>query len=108
MAADIGSFRQTAEALHIQQSTLGRRIEQLEKRVGVTLFERTRSGVRPTRLGQEFLRRAERLLAQAEGMTAAAKTVARGETGRLAIGVYTSLSAGNLRATLLDYAPEIR
>ncbi|MFX9058246.1 LysR substrate-binding domain-containing protein, partial [Acinetobacter baumannii] len=27
----------------------------------------------------------------------------RGEAGRLTIGFYTSLSAGNLRATLLDF-----
>ena len=34
----------------------------------------------------------------------------RGEAGRLTIGFYTSLSAGNLRATLMDYSqrfPEI-
>ena len=37
-------------------------------------------------------------------MTAAATAVGRGETGQLSVGFYTSLSAGNLRATFVDYA----
>jgi len=37
-------------------------------------------------------------------MTAAATAVSRGETGQLPVGFYTWLSAGNLRATLVDYA----
>jgi DNA-binding transcriptional LysR family regulator len=35
---------------------------------------------------------------------ASAHGAGRGEVGRLAIGFYTSLSAGNLRATLIDHA----
>lgn len=40
-------------------------------------------------------------------VTAAHKT-SRGEAGRLAVGFYTSLSAGNLRATLVDYVQRFR
>ena len=39
-------------------------------------------------------------------MTRAHRT-GRGETGRLTIGFYTSLTAGNLRATLVDYAQRV-
>ncbi|WOH57833.1 LysR substrate-binding domain-containing protein [Bradyrhizobium sp. BWC-3-1] len=36
-------------------------------------------------------------------MTARLKIRSRGESGRLIIGIHTSLSAGNLRATLLEH-----
>ena len=36
-------------------------------------------------------------------MVARLKTRSRGESGRLTIGVHASLSAGNLRATLMDH-----
>lgn len=37
-------------------------------------------------------------------LVASEHSVGRGEAGRLTIGFYTSLSAGNLRATLIDFA----
>ncbi len=43
-------------------------------------------------------------------MMTSAKAAGRGEAGRLTIGFYTSLSAGNLRASLLEHArrfPEV-
>jgi len=102
-ASDYGSFRRAAEALNLKQSTLSRRILLMEQRLGVILFERTRSGVRPTPAGTEFLRGARHLIEQAAGIAETAKAVGRGEAGWMTIGCYTSLSAGNLRATLIDY-----
>lgn len=102
-AADHGSFRRAAEALALKQSTLSRRIRQMEQNVGAQLFERTRIGVRPTPAGADFLRSARRIIQQAESMRVSASAAGRGEAGRLTIGFYTSLSAGNLRATLAEY-----
>ena len=39
-----------------------------------------------------------------DALAAIAHSAGRGEAGRLTVGFYTSLSSGNLRATLLDYA----
>ena len=75
----------------------------MEQRLGTLLFERTRSGVRPTPAGAVFLRSARHLIGQAESMAEMAKAAGRGEAGGLTIGCYSSLSAGNLRATLVDY-----
>ena len=36
-------------------------------------------------------------------LTDGVKAIGRGEAGHLAIGFYTSLSAGNLRASLVEY-----
>jgi DNA-binding transcriptional LysR family regulator len=47
---------------------------------------------------------ARSILEQMDTLVASAHSAGRGEAGRLAIGFYTSLSAGNLRATLIDYA----
>jgi DNA-binding transcriptional LysR family regulator len=44
------------------------------------------------------------ILEQMDTLVASAHSAGRGEAGRLAIGFYTSLSAGNLRATLIDFA----
>lgn len=103
-AADHGSFRQAAEALLLPQTKLSRCIRQLEERIEMIVFERSSGGVRVTQAGRDFLRTARSILEQMDSLMASAHSAGRGEVGRLAIGFYTSLSAGNLRATLTDYA----
>jgi DNA-binding transcriptional LysR family regulator len=103
-AAQQGSLRRAAEALRLRQSTLSRRIRQLEDSIGMVLFERSSGGVRTTQAGREFLRTARSILEQVDTLLTIAHSTGRGEAGRLAIGFYASLSAGNLRAALLDYA----
>ncbi|MGY3133783.1 DNA-binding transcriptional LysR family regulator [Bradyrhizobium sp. USDA 4501] len=97
------SLRQAAGTLRIKQPTLSRRLRDLEYKLGVTLFERTNGGTRPTIEGQEFLDAARRIVDETEAIAARLKTHSRGESGRLTIGVHASFSAGNLRATLLDH-----
>jgi DNA-binding transcriptional LysR family regulator len=103
-AADHGSFRRAADALLLRQSTLSRCIRQLEERIEMIVFERSSGGVRATQAGRDFLHMARSILEQMDTLMASAHSAGRGEAGRLAIGFYTSLSAGNLRATLVDYA----
>ena len=110
-ASQHGSFRKAADALGVKQSNLSRRIRTLEERLGYRLFERTNGGVRPTPVGRDFLQGARRILDDLQAIVDAADAVARGATGQLRLGFYTSLSAGNLRSTLLDYArrfPQVR
>lgn len=102
-AADYGSFRRAAEALLLRQSTLSRCIRQLEAAIGVIVFDRSSGGVRATQPGQSFLRSARSILEQMDALLINTNSTGRGEAGRLAIGFYTSLSAGNLRATLTDF-----
>ncbi|MBR0948360.1 DNA-binding transcriptional LysR family regulator [Bradyrhizobium japonicum] len=97
------SLRQAAEELNVRQSTLSRSLRVLEYKLGATLFERTNGGTRPTIAGQEFLDAARRIVDETQGIASRFRTRARGESGRLTIGVHASLSAGNLRATLLDH-----
>ncbi|HEU0199154.1 MAG TPA: LysR family transcriptional regulator [Burkholderiaceae bacterium] len=61
--ADEGSFGAAAEALHITQTALSRRLQNLESFLGVKLVERTTRSVALTPIGQNFLPQARRLLA---------------------------------------------
>lgn len=102
-AADHGSIRSASETLMIQQSTLSRCIRQLEHTIGTSVFDRYSGGVRATEFGQSFLRVARSILEQVDSVVTSGQLTGRGEFGRLSIGFYTSLSAGNLRATLVEY-----
>jgi DNA-binding transcriptional LysR family regulator len=102
-AADHGSFRRAVEALLLRQSTLSRCIRQLEHSIGMAVFERSSGGVRATTAGRDFLRTAQSILEQMDSLVKSTRHAGRGEAGRLSVGFYTSLSAGNLRATLVDY-----
>jgi DNA-binding transcriptional LysR family regulator len=103
-AADSGSFRRAAEALRVQQSTLSRCIRQLEDSVGISLFDRSSGGVRATRAGRAFLHSARNILEQVDALLTTAQSIGRGDVGRVRVGFHSSLSAGALRATLLDYS----
>ena len=51
-----GSIRKAAEALAVASSAVNRQILRLEDEMGVTLFERGRTGVKPTAAGELLLR----------------------------------------------------
>lgn len=87
----------------MRQSTLSRRLRDMESRVGAQLFERTNGGTSPTVAGREFLLSARHILAETETALRRLQSRSRGENGRLALGIYASLSTGNMFATLLDY-----
>ncbi|OSJ36538.1 LysR family transcriptional regulator [Bradyrhizobium japonicum] len=102
-AADHGSFRGAAETLMVQQVTVSRCVRQLEQTIGTRVFDRYSGGVRATQFGQTFLRFARSILEQADSLVNSGRMTGRGESGRLSIGFYTSIGAGNLRATLVEY-----
>jgi DNA-binding transcriptional LysR family regulator len=102
-AAHHQSLRQAAESLNIRQSTLSRGLRDLEYQLGALLFERSNGGTRPTEAGLEFLDTARQIIAEIDTAFTRLKTHCQGETGRLTIGVCAALSAGNLRAALVEY-----
>ncbi|WP_166342316.1 LysR family transcriptional regulator [Bradyrhizobium barranii] len=109
-AADCGSFRQAAEMLGIRHSLLSRSIRQLEHWVGATLFERSRVGVVPTLAGRRILRMSRMILEQVDILVVTGRSSGNGDSGRLSIGFCTSISAGNLRASLTEFkhrAPQV-
>jgi DNA-binding transcriptional LysR family regulator len=86
------SFSRAGERLHVDQSALSRRIQDLEYELRTPLFTRTQHRVQLTAAGKVFLAEARRLLADTEGAIETTRRAARGEVGRLDIGYITALS----------------
>jgi DNA-binding transcriptional LysR family regulator len=60
--AELGSIRRAAETLNVASSAVNRQILTLERKLGVTLFKRTPTGVTPTSAGILLLRHARETL----------------------------------------------
>jgi DNA-binding transcriptional LysR family regulator len=76
--ADHGSFNAAAERLGVTPSTLTRSVSTLEDDLGLTLFERSRRGVRLTPGAAAVLAETKRMLASLQAVTDAAEGAARG------------------------------
>lgn len=103
LVAEQGSFRRAASILNLSQSTISRRIQLLERRLGVPLFERNHAGARTTPAGERFMRDAA---IGAEHLHQAVLDMARtqrGEVGDLRIGLTASLASGFLSDLLGTY-----
>ncbi|MAM38738.1 MAG: LysR family transcriptional regulator [Erythrobacter sp.] len=99
-AAEAGSFRQAAAALDLTQASVSRRVQALEHRLGFSLFERSRAGVRLTKAGAAFLESALAGAEQLDFATRHASAVHRGYCGGVRIGVSPSQTGGPLREVL--------
>lgn len=62
------SVRAAAKSLDVSHSTVSRRLETLERRLGTRLFDRTPDGFAPTAVGGEVLLHAERVESELFGM----------------------------------------
>ncbi len=62
------SISKAAENLYMGQPNLSRAIKELEESIGITVFKRTTKGISITPDGEEFLRRARRIVSQVEEM----------------------------------------
>ena len=102
-AADHGSFYRAARALDVEQSTLSRNILKLEHVIGASVFERSRAGVSLTLAGRAFIAGARPLLNDADKLVAMMRAAGQGRAGGLRLGHYNSVSAGNLRATIISW-----
>jgi DNA-binding transcriptional LysR family regulator len=95
-----GSFSRAAEALDIAQPSLSRGIKELEAHVGLSLFNRSRSGHEPTDFGRVFLQHAADVLAKVgdlEREVALAKGLGTGELS-VGMGPYVAEVLGPLCA----------
>jgi DNA-binding transcriptional LysR family regulator len=90
--AEAGGVGRAARLLGMAQPPLTVQIRRLEEEVGTPLFQRGARGMTPTAAGEAFLLRARDALAMAEDAAEAARAVAAGQRGRLAIGFMLVLS----------------
>lgn len=90
--ADSDSLTAAAAKLHMAQPPLSVAMKKLEGEIGVPLFERSARGIRLTEAGAAAAQAAKRCLDQAEEITAAARSAASGNSGRLRIGFIRSVT----------------
>lgn len=89
-------FGRAAERIGISQPPLSQQIQHLERILGVELFRRTKRRVELTEAGAVFLERVRPVLAQTAQAVAAARRAAQGEVGRLAVGMVSSATYGDV------------
>jgi DNA-binding transcriptional LysR family regulator len=68
-AVRAGNYTSAARRLKVNRTTVGRRVNLLEARLKVTLFEQTPQGYRPTPAGRAVLETAERMEAEIEQLS---------------------------------------
>ena len=101
--ADAKSFARAAATLNVKQITLSRRVQQLEDRLGVKLFERSTRGAEITENGRPFIEQARRIVTDVDNLHTTARNISYGLQGRIAVGYCSPLMAGSLRLAISDY-----
>jgi DNA-binding transcriptional LysR family regulator len=88
--AELSSFREAADSLHVSQPAFSRRIEKLEEALGVRLLERTTRRVSLTAVGREFDRKVQQLLDDLDNTLLGIRGVAGTRMGEVTIACVPS------------------
>jgi DNA-binding transcriptional LysR family regulator len=97
------NFSETANQLHMAQSAVSYSILELEKELGVNLFERTKKSCALTPAGEAFLPEAYRIITFSESAKAKMNKIALGHSGVLTIGYATELMIDPLAECLREF-----
>nr|YP_010902595.1 Rubisco operon transcriptional regulator [Hypnea nidulans]WCH54450.1 Rubisco operon transcriptional regulator [Hypnea nidulans] len=81
-----GSFKRAADSLYVSQPAISLQIQNLEKQLGIPLFERTNKQAKLTEAGNLLLRYGNRILALCEETCRALEDVQNLQGGTLVIG----------------------
>lgn len=82
-----GSFVKAAERVHLTQPALSRSVQALEADLGLSLFDRTRDGVRATAAGRQFVERARAIERSLSVFQHDMRQLQTGVNGEVAFGV---------------------
>lgn len=102
-----GHFGRAAEACAISQPALSVQIKELEAMLGAPLVERTARQIRLTTLGEEFLVRARRVLAEVETMADMARISEGPLRGTLRMGIIPTVAPYLLPAIIRGLSEEL-
>jgi DNA-binding transcriptional LysR family regulator len=84
-AVRAGNYTEAAKRLKVNRTTVGRRLAQLEQRVGASLFEQTGTGYRPTARGRIVLEKARAMEQAVDDMIAALQVQASAHSGLIRV-----------------------
>lgn len=85
--AEEGHITRAAERLGMQQPPLSQQIKAIERELGVQLFHRKARGVELTACGQALLDQSRPILASVDHALLLTRRTARGEQGRICVGI---------------------
>ena len=108
--ARCGHFGKAAEQCAVSQPALSMQIQELEKFLEVSLFERGRGPVMLTNSGKSIALRAARILADARDIVDLARLEGKSLSGRLGLGVIPSIAPyilPRLLPSIRDTYPEL-
>jgi LysR family carnitine catabolism transcriptional activator len=100
---DAGSFTAAAETLLLAQSSLSRSVLEVERRLGVPLFDRTTRSLEPTAEGREFVAIARSTVASFDANLRHFAGFLDGQRGRVRVAALPSLAAILLPAIVSAY-----
>ena len=103
-------FGRAATRLHMTQPPVTQAIAQLEKAIGVRLFDRTRRSVALTPAGEALVPEVRDLLARAQALPARARAAAAGEVGRVRLAFVSTIGFERLPAWVREFralCPEV-
>jgi DNA-binding transcriptional LysR family regulator len=100
--ADTSGFSAAARTLGLTQSAVSHSVRGSERKIGAVLFERGRTGARPTPAGEKAVAHARRILRLLDVLTAEARGAARSDVaeGPLRIAAFRSAALHLLPAVL--------
>lgn len=79
------NFGKAAESLHMTQPALSKAIQKIEERIGVTLFDRTKRQVKPTRFAELIVKRGQQILSETYELEHEINLMNNAETGYVSI-----------------------
>lgn len=106
LVGETSSFTESANMLGLSQSSLSRRISDLEKILQVQLFHRTTRSVEPTSSGKDLLAQMRATLVGFDKGVEQLHQQASGDTGSIAIGCLPSIAATFLPNLIRDFIRE--
>lgn len=101
--AEVKHYTHAAEELFISQPTLSNSISQLERELGIPLFEREGRKIKLTKYGEEFYQYATEAVNALEKGIALAHEHAGSPTGSIDIGAIYTIQSGYLPSLIKGY-----
>ncbi len=104
--AELEHVGRAASGLNMSQSPLSRQILDLEAKLGLSLFHRSKRRLKLTPVGREFLSDAKQLLANAERLSQKVEAMRGGRSGTLLVGYVDGAIHAELISSALNSQDE--
>ncbi len=86
------SFRGAAKSRFVTQPTLSMQIQKLEEELGVIIFDRSQSPIRPTKVGARIIQQAKVAYSETLKIPEIIQTLKTGLAGNISVGVIPTIS----------------